>query len=317
MSSNYWSWKDHALVSTGEPDAFRPVLLDATGKLDNSVLKTGSSNGLDADTVDGSHAAAFAASAHTHAAYVAVDGTTPLTADWDIGDTRKLIGDAMRARDAAGLRLEDAGAGLGVFVEDGGHVGIGTDTPETLLHLHGTTPSFRISSAAADQNATILWMDNNADLKGRLTYRGANAAGSKYFGFVNDGGDYLRFESTYLRLVGNVMIGNYVAQGPLHVFNATAGLLFATKTAIDGTAQVIIPNGTGDVTRALMANYIAHNGTTTATGTAVLVPGGTMTQAVVCGADTYTLRLNADGSIDVRRTGGTVAGTFAFWGFWM
>ncbi len=46
--------------------------------------------------------------------------------------------------------------------------------------------------------------------------------------------------------IGIGMAGMRAPQGPLHIHNGTGGLLFATKTAIGTTAQVIIPNGTGE-----------------------------------------------------------------------
>lgn len=78
------------------------------------------------------------------------DGTVPLTADWDIGDNRAIAADEIKARDAAGLKLYDDG-GNGIFVEDGGQVGIGTATPSALLEVGesgGTGGEIRIVSNA-------------------------------------------------------------------------------------------------------------------------------------------------------------------------
>jgi len=73
----------------------------------------------------------------SEAGILAADGSVPLSADWDIGDTRKILADQIRARDAAGLKLTDD-AGNGVFVEDGGNVGIGTTGPTEKLHVEGS-----------------------------------------------------------------------------------------------------------------------------------------------------------------------------------
>jgi len=52
-------------------------------------------------------------------AFIFADGTIILTADWDIGDGRAILADKIRARDGAGLLLEDDG-GNGIEVVDGG-----------------------------------------------------------------------------------------------------------------------------------------------------------------------------------------------------
>lgn len=60
---------------------------------------------------------------------IAIDGTITLpglTADWDIGDTRKLLTDQLRARDGAGLNLYDDD-GNGITVADGGDVTMSDD----------------------------------------------------------------------------------------------------------------------------------------------------------------------------------------------
>jgi hypothetical protein len=66
--------------------------------------------------------------------YVKRDGSLALTSDWDIGDSRKIKTDEIRARDAAGLKLYDDG-GNGIFVEDGGYVGIGNALPSCALDV--------------------------------------------------------------------------------------------------------------------------------------------------------------------------------------
>ncbi|MFC1632247.1 beta strand repeat-containing protein, partial [Candidatus Omnitrophota bacterium] len=85
--------------------------------------------------------------------YVKTDGTTPMTADWDIGDALMIQTDKIQARDGAGLSLfEDGGAGI--FVEDGGQVGIGTAGPDGVLEVNmGTTGEVRLSYNDADGSA--------------------------------------------------------------------------------------------------------------------------------------------------------------------
>lgn len=63
-----------------------------------------------------------------HTQYLLAAGTRALTADWDIGDGRKLSADTLAARDAAGLPLQDDGGNVGLTIEDGGRVNIGNQT---------------------------------------------------------------------------------------------------------------------------------------------------------------------------------------------
>lgn len=84
------------------------------------------------------------------------DGTVSLSRDWDIGDGRKINADEIAARDIDGLKLSDS-AGNGIFVEDGGNVGIGTASPGGLLGL-------------SDSNTYL-----NVDGNGNLTITDANA----------------------------------------------------------------------------------------------------------------------------------------------
>ena len=55
------------------------------------------------------------------------------------GQTYNTQFDRISAKNANGLEITDDSYQLGVFVEDGGNVGIGTDTPSGLLHVAGTS----------------------------------------------------------------------------------------------------------------------------------------------------------------------------------
>jgi len=70
-----------------------------------------------------------------HTQYLLANGSRQLTGDWDIGDGRSILADKIRARDGDGLALYDDG-GNGIFIQDGGNVGIGTDSPEFKLQIN-------------------------------------------------------------------------------------------------------------------------------------------------------------------------------------
>lgn len=60
---------------------------------------------------------------------------TTLTSEWDIGEDMSIRAERLEARDAEGLRLEDDGGNLGVYIADGGAVAVGNGTPLSGLHV--------------------------------------------------------------------------------------------------------------------------------------------------------------------------------------
>jgi hypothetical protein len=69
------------------------------------------------------------------AEYVKRDGSVTLTDNWDIGDTRKILTDEIRARDGDGLALYSTSSGI--FINSAGEVGINTATPDETLDVNG------------------------------------------------------------------------------------------------------------------------------------------------------------------------------------
>jgi hypothetical protein len=74
-----------------------------------------------------------------------------------------------------------------------GNVGIGTTNPQAQLHmLQGSGMAEQRIESATD---SALSYYQNGTLVGRLWYPGGNTAGSRYFGFQNVLGEYLRFDA--------------------------------------------------------------------------------------------------------------------------
>ena len=111
------------------------VKLDVAGAITASGVITGDGSGL--TTLNASNISSGTLADARFPNALLRDGSRTLTADWDIGDNRRVLADGVRARDGAGLRLEDDAGNLGVFVEDGGDVGIGTATPSVKLDVAG------------------------------------------------------------------------------------------------------------------------------------------------------------------------------------
>lgn len=93
--------------------------------------------------------------------------------------------------------------------------------------------------------------------------------------------------------------------------------LQTSVTAIDANAQIFIPDGANDVTEYIRIDGLVTNGTTRAFLAFALQMGGTLTQNLVTGGDTWTIRLNGDGSVDIRRIAGTGTGQAVIRAMWI
>lgn len=253
--------------------------------------------------------------------YIRKDGTVALTGEWDIGEDRAIAAERLAARDAEGLRLEDDGGNLGVFIEDGGQVGIGGNatTPDNLLELWASAVS---SSLGITRDSTAFSATIEMD-----TNRSPSATDPRYFFGLRDTTKYFTFgrwngssvgEDLVISVEGYVGIGRNAPQGKLHVHDGTAGMGLFTKTGVNATPQTILPNGAGDVVRAVYGSVLATDGTNNATPSVMtLRQGGTTTFDITAGTTTWRTTLNADGSLTVARTAGTGTGTLSYDLHWM
>ena len=158
---------------------------------------------------------------------IRVDVTGSPTLTWDesengiaMSDGILFITDQVRARDGDGLALYEDG-GAGIFIEDGGQVGIGTTTPQRRLHVvdgAGTVPALfgeglliQNNDDAADQAAlyivggasgfsTVDFGDATSSIMGQMAYDHTN----NLLAFrVNNVADRLVIDSS-----GNVGVGD-------------------------------------------------------------------------------------------------------------
>lgn len=248
--------------------------------------------------------------AHDHAAYVARDGSTPLTADWNLGDTRAIKGDKLTARDGAGLRLEDDGGNLGVFVKDGGAVGVANAAPDAPLHVGDTGGADgEILVQSTGGRTAVL----EADDSGNFVHVGSHSNHNFYV--VRNNVQKIEVASTFTRLMDALGILGVTPLGALHAHDGVGGVLFVTKTGVGATAVTILPNAAGDVTQGLAGLAVISDGATASAGSLTLFPGGSQD----IGAGTLTVRLAcaADGSLTVKRQSGTGTATVALLGVWI
>jgi len=80
------------------------------------------------------------------------DAGTDFNSSGGLTLAEKLYTDEVRARSSAGLKLYDDG-GNGIFVEDGGNVGIGTTSPSTKLDVDGIIKTRERSTATCDADS--------------------------------------------------------------------------------------------------------------------------------------------------------------------
>jgi hypothetical protein len=288
-------------------------------------------------------------------AYVPVDGTDPLTGDWDIGEDRRIKAEALRARDAEGLKLEDDEGNIGLHVADGGNVSIGTDSPGTEA-----APLYVEKDGSFCPVNVACWRTSTSG--SRALFTGKAASGSKaspgvlgsgqyIFSVVGQGWDGSAFQNAGrldVRADGahnassvpgrwefattpsgsitpltamlidssqRVAIGPAVAQGKLHAHDGTGGMIFVSKTGISTTAVTIIANGTGDVTGGIAGFFVVNDGSGAVANTLTLLSGDHLD--VVAGGFTLRLALNVNGALTAVRQAGPGTATLVLLGVWM
>ena len=243
--------------------------------------------------------------------YLLASGARALSGDWDIGSGRKISGGIYAARSASGLRLEDDGGNLGMFIQDGGrNIGMGTASPSgvtggQLLHVYGDGVAGEFIVQRSD-GATIKFLAG---------------ASSGRVGIASNHPLQIDTNNTErVRIDENGLVGINVTspQGILHGHDGTGGSLFVTKTAIAGTAVTIIPNGTGDVVRGVRLTGVSY----ASDGTFNSFSGGAANGAAFVvtvhgGTDGFTFTVAANGELSVARTTGSLTYAITLHAVWL
>lgn len=219
------------------------------------------------------------------------------------------------ARNSAGLALTDDAGNLGLQVEDGGDVGIGTASPDDPLVVYrdlAAPARIQINNPNASGYATFV-LREGASYRGWLEHDNANN-----WTVLNGHEGTLKLQTAGAdRIVINsagVGIG-ITPQARLHSYTGVSGMLHWSGSNGSGTATVIHPNTTGDVANYVLFLYVMNNAGTRAANVTGLANGAST--AIVCGSGTWTFRVNADGSFDVRRTAGSGTATIAVLALWI
>lgn len=191
------------------------------------------------------------------------DGSVALTADWDIGNGRKIKGDTVQARDSDGLSLLDDAGNLGMRVNDGGGVQVG---------VSGTVATFGDGSSSAGMNFNgaagavrdMVWLSGGS---ARWIFRcnstaegGSNAGSDIEINSRTDGGAALQTVLKLFRSTGQVIVGLTSAGATILGIKAGAS---SNDAAVGGTLYV--DSGTH-----------ANSGTTETDLTSYSVPANTL-----------------------------------------
>ena len=161
------------------------------------------------------------------AEYLRRDGTVPLTASWDLGDGNAIKADQIRARDGDGLRLTDDGNN-GIYIKDGGFVGIEVLDPETFLHIGSSVLSSPVmgssglgflvdrTDSASDAYRAVLGLRAYQG-KGYLFSGGSSGLEINYFDGSNNTKQFSLTSAGVTYFKGNVGIGVSDASEELEV----------------------------------------------------------------------------------------------------
>lgn len=248
-----------------------------------------------------------------------LDGATVVLRLLDGG--RLDVYNIIRALTSSGLRLEDDAGNLGIFIEDAtGDVAIGTSTTpaDIRLYVYDAAGASRIhveTGAATDASvffttpSGLILFGATGAANSILTGTGANdfAISARAGGAIRISADvgFAASEGINLMETGELGIGVTAPQGFVHAYDGVGGQMFVTKTGIAGVAVVLHTNTTGDVGKVARLDGVAYDSTGAAHGIFVTAANGVDQDAINDGTNIVKFRVNADGSCDVRRTGGT------------
>ncbi len=201
----------------------------------NRILTTadeGTGNGLDADTLDGNHASAFAASSHTHndIYYTETEVDALLSGKADAEHTHE-IGDINELQDVLDRKLEEE-----------------SDTLDSVTDRGATTTNtITVGGALISASAPLLdFVDTNSftDVNDRFRIRAVADAGRIQW---YDSSASSTLDLMHFSLNGNVGIGTTSPGAKLEVFGT--GNTLRLDSAANGSKEILFRNvGTGTAT---------------------------------------------------------------------
>lgn len=262
---------------------------------------------------------------------VLANGSVPLTADWDIGEDRRIKAEALQARDNEGLRLEDDSGSNYAHLQDGGELELRRTSTgmmlefSTLAITEGSN-TFGTGFFRGGSDAAVAFTMVRLAAVDALMGAGVDGDTFRRFLMLADGtlawgpGNATRDTTLYrqsanhlktdddLIVAGDLSAGVDAAQGKLHLHDGTSGDLFTTKTGVNGTPQTVVPNGTGDIVRGYTGEYVAYGSSGSFSAGSLMsvqTPGAGNSDQTLGGGLELTLRLASTGELTIFRNSGS------------
>lgn len=275
----FWRKRDHVAASTGTQEAGLPVVLNSLGKIGASL-----------------YAAMAQATVKGRAVGAGTGDQTDLTAT----QLNEIVGSAELQFIPVLLGSGSAGitANPVTNVAGGTQYGIriiGNPANATNfigIGMHGS-PNFTNFKAS-------LWIGNEAGRPG-MNIGYAQTIDAPVHGAM---------------IAGRLGLGVSSPQNKYHAHDGNGGWTHGSKTLVNATPQIIIPNGAGDVTSVISGSMlILCAGSVTETVINQL-PGTSQTSAAVGGC-TFTMATAANGEVTVFRASGASTATIIYRLYWI
>lgn len=210
----------------------------------------------------------------------------------------KISSDELRARDSGGLKLFEDGGTMGLTVNDDGTI----SANRPIILFENANYPYILFGRSNVRYGQLTWDDPT----GEALFQSYNrefpfAVDALHFRVLTlDGTERMRINTIGMGL------GTNNPQGKLHAYDGIGGKLVGGKSGINGSAQTIIPDGTGDVTARLLINYVVlvSDGNGTAQVTSLL--NNTGADLYSLGGNTLRMTVNANGSVTIARTAGSL-----------
>ncbi len=193
------------------------------------------------------------------------------------------------------------------------NIGIGAISSGSKL----TIQTSNAKGANITENAIVLHSNNVSSQFQLIAGLGLTTLVASEYAYLQSVEQGVAFRPVILNPSGgNVGIGTTSPQGILHAHDGTGGFLSIAKTGVAGTAITVVPDGTGDCLYRLQCQYVvrASDGTVTSGASNV---NNNSSNILYSAGSTLILGVNANGSIYVQRTSGSLTFTVALDMVWL